>query len=80
MRILPFLILACLVAACATFPDVDSVASKSAEGATYPELVPLEDIADPGDGHLTEDSASALEGRFGGLKRRADELRRRPIE
>ncbi|SHK59774.1 hypothetical protein SAMN05444000_14411 [Shimia gijangensis] len=69
-----------LLASCAQFPEVDQVTSQDIGDATYPDLIPVKEMAEPGPGYLDENSASNLEGRLNGLNRRADELRNRPIE
>lgn len=78
----PILLSTCLVllASCAQFPEVDEVTSHDVGSSSYPDLVPFKEIADPGPGYLHENSASNLEGRINGLKRRADDLRKKPIE
>ncbi len=80
MRSLLIMTCCAMLASCAQFPEVDDVISKNADGAEYPDVIPLQDIADPSDGYLDENSGENLEGRINGLKRRADELRNKSIE
>lgn len=80
MRTLFFILCCAMLASCAQFPEVDEVISKNAGGTEYPEVIPLQDIEDPGEGYLDEDSGKNLEGRISGLQRRADELRKKTIE
>ena len=80
MRTLLLMTCCAVLASCAQFPEVDELTSDDVGGAEYPDLIPIQEIADPGEGYLDQDSGKNLEGRISGLNRRADELRKKTIE
>lgn len=80
MRSLLILTCLALLASCAQFPEVNQATSRNIGDKEFPTLIPIQDVVDPGPGYLNDDSASNLEGRISGLKRRADELRQQQID
>ena len=78
---LPLLPAVALMAACASFPELDAVISEEARRADYPVLVPAQGLlAKRGDGTITEATGAALQARATNLRARAALLRGQPID
>lgn len=65
-----------LLAACATFPDVDTAQARLASTGPAPQLVPIEGlIAQAGPGRASQAASDALAGRAANLRARAAAMR-----
>lgn len=79
MRRAPFLLLALLLAGCATFPEVDR-AGAPFDDAPPPRLLPTDQVLAAGEGAPigAEAAQRSLTARADALRRRAEAIRRRP--
>ncbi|MEQ9694771.1 hypothetical protein [Shimia sp. SDUM112013] len=80
MRFLFSLTFLVAIAACAAFPEVDQAVSDDVKKAPYPALVPVEQVLTETPTRLDENSDEAIDARVTALQRRAEALRRRPVE
>ncbi|WP_127115916.1 hypothetical protein [Shimia sediminis] len=80
MKLAPIALICLLIAACTPFPEVDEAARADVSTAKFPKVVPMEDIIDPPEARLDENSEAHLEGRISGLKRRAKTLEALTLE
>lgn len=65
------LLLACGVAACTQFPEIDAVETPGVENAPYPELLPLDTLLESGPPRATPEMRGDVEARAAALKARA---------
>lgn len=63
-----------LLTACAQFPDVEAATDESLTDATYPALLPVEQVLATEAPRLDDTSEAALQWRINNLKRRAAAL------
>ncbi len=67
----------CVVASCATFPEVDDRVGSGAQDLPYPQLAPLDDaLGKAGNPRIDDDTIRTLQDRVKALRQKAKRLRR----
>lgn len=68
---LPIALVACLLSACTTFPELDAATSAETRTAPYPALAPIEAFATAETGRITPDTTASIQARAAALRARA---------